>query len=101
MLLALLPYPLCSVFTVSCDLRKALIMCERQAGLNVIDTHLFESTSTFSRDQPYSDTLFRAPSTSPCKKSANNDCLLVSGMFNKLQGQPDSYDKKFVPSISK
>lgn len=41
-------------------------------------------------------TSFETASAPPCKKSANNECLAVSGMFNKLQGQPDSYDKKFV-----
>lgn len=86
---------------MSCDLRKALIMCERQADFNVIDVRFFEPASTFSRDQPYSATSFRPPTTSPCKKSANNESLLVSGMFNKLQGQPDSYDKKLVHSISR
>lgn len=70
-------------------------MAERQADLSTVDTDFL------TYRQPYVSTPFGAPSTSPLRKNANDERLIVSGMFNKLQGQPDSYDKKFVYIISK
>lgn len=85
---------MCLVTRIRLLSHKASVMAERQADFSTLDTDFL------TYRQPYISTSIGDPSTLPWRKDANNECLVVSGMFNKLQGQPDSYDKKFVIVIS-